>query len=171
MRPQRVPIGRILRPHGVRGELKVELLSDEATRFDSVGKVTVTRNGVDLGEFEVTGWRRLGRAIGLKLVGIDTPEAALPLRNALLEAPALPAESLPENTYFVYDLVGLHVVSESLEHLGEVVDVVQLPSGELLVVKAGETEHLVPLVQDFVKRVDLEEKLVTLHLVPGLLDL
>ena len=71
----------------------------------------------------------------------------------------------------MYDLVGLRVVSESLEHLGEVVDVVQLPSGELLVIKAGGTEHLVPFVQDFVKRVDLEEKVVTLHLVPGLLDL
>jgi 16S rRNA processing protein RimM len=146
-------------------------LSDDSNRFEGVQKVWLTREGAQIGEFDIVAWRFLGKAVGVRLRGIETPEAVLPLRGAHIEAEALPADSLPENTYFVFDLIGMRVESDEGAFLGTVADVISIPAHDLLAVRDGSVERLIPIVSDHVKHVDVQARIVIVHVIPGLLDL
>jgi len=171
MRPRRVVIGRIVRAHGVRGEMRVDLITDHEDRFASLRQVWLTRDGNDLGQFEIERWRSLGKAIGLKLRGVDAPEAVVVLRGAEIEAEPLPPGSLPDDTYYIFDLIGLEVESDDGRSLGTVSEVLQLPANDVLVVRQEKSELMLPLISSVVKKVDLERGVITAHLLPGLLDL
>lgn len=171
MRPRRVVIGRIVRPHGIRGELRVKPITDRKDRFAALTSVWLTRDGSDLGRFEIERERPLGDAVGLKLRGIDSPEAGAEYRGAFVEAEPLGTDSLPEDTYYAFDLIGLHVVGDEGSAVGTVSDVVSYPANDVLIVRQGETERMIPFAGSVIKRVDLAQRTITIHLLPGLLDL
>lgn len=171
MRPERVVIGRIVRPHGVRGELRVEVISDHEDRFARLASVWLTHGGRELGRYEIERVRRLGPAIGLKLRGLDSREAAAELRGAHVEAEPFAPETLPLDTYYTFDLIGLDVLTDEGTRIGAVADVLSFPANDVLVVRDGSTERLVPFAGSVIKHVDLAERRITISLLPGLLEL
>lgn len=170
MRPRRVLIGRIVRPHGIRGELGVAVITDHKDRFANLASVWLTRGGNELGRFEIERQRPLGDGVGLKLRGIDSREAGAELRGVLLEAEALSPDSLPEDTYYTFDLIGLDVVGDEGSRIGTVSDVLSFPANDVLVVNDGQAERMIPLVGSVIEEVDLARRRITIHLLPGLLD-
>ena len=171
MRPRRVVIGLVLRSHGVRGEMRVRPLSDHPDRFAALSRVWLTRDGRDHGEFEVEHCRSLGSAIGMKLRGIETPEDITALQGCEVVAEPLPVDSLPEDTYYVFDLVGMEVVTDEGVPLGRVAEVLAHPANDVLVVDDGGAQRLLPVIGEVVIKVDVEARVVVVHVLPGLLEL
>ncbi|HDS74601.1 MAG TPA: 16S rRNA processing protein RimM [Firmicutes bacterium] len=171
MRPERAVIGRVLRPHGVRGEILVLPTTDVANRFRGLTTVWFVRDGEELGKYEVESTRAMTKGVGLKLRRIDDRDIAAKFRGADVTAPALSPSELADREYFVSDLVGLVAKNDDGEVLGTVAEVIDNPAHAVLVIDSDGKQWQVPLVSEFVSNVDIEGGVVALRLIEGLRDL
>ena len=106
------------------------------------------------------------RGIALKFAGIDDRSAAERLRGEYLEVAAAAVASLPEGSYYHWQLVGLEVVSLDGRPLGKIVDVQEYPANDVYVVRGGAAETLVPAIREVVREVDLEAGRMVVDLPP-----
>lgn len=159
-----VAVGRVLRPWGLRGELKVEPLTDFPDRFAPGARLWVC--GVE----HTVERSRLHRGdLYLKLAGLDSPEAGERLRGALLEVRESEVHPLEADTYYHYQLEGLRVCSTAGEDLGTVQEVLDPGPHAVLIVRGGRGEVLIPFIDDVVRQVDLAAGCITIAVIPGLL--
>ncbi len=169
---ERIAIGYVVRPKGVRGEAVVEPLTGDVGRFDDVEEVILERSGQPPKRLRIAGWRLDGRGILMKFTGIDSPETvAEEVAKGYLTIPRDEVPEPPEGTIYVFDLVGCRVEDEGGNGLGEVVGVQEMPTADLLVVRNGQREVLIPLVGDFVLQVLLAEHRVVVTGVEELVPL
>jgi 16S rRNA processing protein RimM len=170
--PARLVVGRVLRPHGVRGELAVEVLSDAPDRFSPGARLDAgdPDGPAPLRPVTVTAARlHLGRLL-LRLEGVDDRDAAGELRGALLSIPAEAARPLAADEFWPHQLVGLAVVDRQGRERGRVADVVPGAAHDLLAVALpGGGSALVPAVAALVT-VELTAGRVLVDDLPGLLD-
>lgn len=165
-------VGRVGRPHGIRGEVTVEVRTDEPERRLAVGAVLTTVPAA-AGPLTVTAARWHSGRLLLGFDGVGDRGAAEGLRGVLLEVEVDPAE-VPEDPeeYYDHQLVGLRVETVEGVHLGEVAEVVHLPGQDLLAVRRdGRRELLVPLVTAIVPDVDPDGGRIVIDPPPGLLEL
>lgn len=165
----RVVVGRIGRAHGIKGDLAVEVRTDEPERRFAPGSTLVAGDRTVV----VAAARNHSGRLLLRLEGVADRTAAEALQGTVLEVDVDPAD-LPDedDAYYDHQLVGLRVHDHAGTDLGEVVDVVHLPEQDLLSIDLddGREGVLVPFVEALVPGVDLAAGHVTLADVPGLLD-
>ncbi|WP_069814963.1 ribosome maturation factor RimM [Streptomyces sp. TP-A0874] len=164
-------VGRIGRAHGIKGEVTVEVRTDEPELRLAPGAVLAT-DPASAGPLAVaTGRVHSGRLL-LSFEGVTDRTAAEQLRNTLLIAEVDPEES-PEDPEEFYDhqLIDLDVVTADGEPVGRIVEISHLPYQDLLVVRRpGGGEALIPFVAEVVPEVDLAEQRMVVTPPPGLLD-
>lgn len=165
-KPRHLIIGRVLKPWGTRGELKVAILTDFPERFASLRTVYV---GDDAKPFSVERARRHGNVALLKLKGIDTPEAAAKLREQLMYVAVEDAVKLPEGRVYLYQLIGLRVKTVEGEPLGEIADVLDTGANDVYVVHDGTREILLPAIPQVIKEIALERGEMIVQLIEGLI--
>jgi len=165
-----VVVGVVGRPHGIRGELGVDVRTDEPESRFAVGTVLHAESAPHR-HWEVLGRRWHGERLLLRLSGVADRTQAETLRGTRL-AVTVAADQRPEDEdeYYDHQLVGLRVLDHSGAAVGDVTEVVHLPSQDMLAVRLdpGE-ERLIPFVAALVPTVDLAAGTVTLADVPGLL--
>jgi 16S rRNA processing protein RimM len=159
-----VVVGRVVKPQGRRGEVLVHPLSDRPDRLASLDRAFVAGPGGETREVRVTSsWPHKGRHV-LKLEGVDTIDEAERLRGWSLGIAEEELAPLPEGSYYHHELEGLTVRDGTGSEVGVVEDVLETGAGApILVVRGLAGETLVPLVTDFVKRVDLEGRQVLIE--------
>ncbi len=165
-KPRYLTIGRVLKPWGYRGELKIEIMTDFPDRFASLKTVFL---GEAAKPFAVEHARITGKSVRLKLKGIDTPEAGARLRNQLVQIPTEEAVPLPPGHYYLYQLVGLRVKTTQGENIGQVVDILETGANDVYVVRNDDREILIPAIEPVVKKVDLENGELIIEPMEGLL--
>lgn len=174
-----VALGKIVGTHGVRGLLRFHPY-DRSSELPPTGRsvyLTATRptphDPVDVSTSRtivLDDARPHGNVALLSVRGIDSIEAATPLVGHAL---ALPEADLPApnaNEYYVYQLEGLAVVTETGEPLGTIARSFSNGANEVLVVQDRGHEHLIPLIADVVRTVDLAGRRIVIDAIPGLLD-
>ena len=149
-----VLVGRVGRPHGIDGAFVVEQASEDATRFELGAELFVDGVTARVVDSRQIGGR--GRAIRLDRRVERGAELAV-RRDDLPE--------LPEDSYYVAELVGMEVLDQSGEKVGVVRDVLPGPANDALELDTG---LLLPLVEDCVRKVDLGERRI--HLNRGFTD-
>jgi 16S rRNA processing protein RimM len=163
--PGYIAVARVRRPFGLKGELRCDSLTDFPERF---------KRGLPLWadgrELVLRAIRVHGDDLLLSFRDVETPEAAEALRGALLCVPEEKAVSLPPDTYFVHDLVGLSVWTADGEELGAVQDILPTGSNDVWVVRGPRGEVLLPALDDVILEVDLEARRALVAVPPGLLD-
>ena len=153
-RPDLVRIGRVGRPHGVDGAFVVDEASEDGRRFEVGAELLVDGEPARVVASRQVGGRR-------RAVKLDRPVK----RGAEL---ALPREQLPElpaDTYYVADLVGMHVLDQQGKRVGVVRDVIPGPANDVLELDGG---RLLPLVEECIHEVDLPGRRLILN--PGFID-
>ena len=168
--PDRVLVGRIRRPHGVRGELLVDVVSDVPGRLapgrqlwletpDGAGRsVTVAAN------------RSHSHGMLVLFEGLEDRNAVESLRGAVLEVERGTVKPAPAGSYYYFELSGCVCRDTHHGELGEVVDVIEDGGGLLLEVAAGERRLLVPFVEEYIATVDVDARRIELNLPNGLLE-
>ncbi|WP_052864932.1 ribosome maturation factor RimM [Streptomyces niger] len=164
-------VARIGRAHGIKGEVTVEVRTDEPELRLAPGAVLAT-DPASVGPLTIeTGRVHSGRLL-LRFKGVKDRTAAEALRNTLLIAEVDP-EVLPEDPEEFYDhqLVDLDVVTADGTEVGRITEVSHLPYHDLLVVeRADGSEVMIPFVAEIVPEIDLEEQRAVITPPPGLLD-
>ncbi|WP_026929046.1 ribosome maturation factor RimM [Glycomyces tenuis] len=164
-----VVVGRIVRPHGVRGEVIVEVRTDDPDARFRPGTEYDTPKGTL--RAETVRWHQ-GRPM-LTFAGVTGREAAEALRGTELTV-ELPSEDLPSDgeEYHDTELIGLRVVEGDGTEIGTIARVDHGPAYETLVVKRrGTHPALIPFVDEMIDDIDTEAGTVVVELPPGLLEL
>lgn len=158
--PERVRIGQIVGVHGIRGQVKVDPLTDFVERLSEGSRLFLRGDWVRVEKFQI----HKGRPI-LGLSGVKDRNTAETLRGEYLEAILDQKPELEEDEFLVEDLIGLKVVDAAGKEIGFVEEVLAYPAQDIL--QVGEV--LIPLVKEFVKSIDMEQNLITVELIPGML--
>lgn len=159
-----VAVGRVVRPWGLRGHVKVESLTDFVERFEPGNTVWV--RGVHR---TVEGSRTHKGELFVKLSGIDNPDAAEALRGYLLEVAEADLHPLPEGDFYHFQLEGLPVRTLDGETLGSIAEVFDSGAHSVLVLRGDRGEILLPFTEDVIRRVDIDGGVVEVELMEGLL--
>ena len=149
-------IAQILKPHGVKGDVKVFPLTDDVSRFKRLKEAFIEYNG----RYEpilIDGSKNASGAVVLHIEGVDTPEQAEKLRGMYIAVDKAHAVKLPEGAYFVSDIIGCSVVSTDGAELGKVTDVFETSANDVYVIE-GERKLLVPALKKLLNEVDVENK-------------
>ena len=165
-----VVVGRVLRPHGVRGAVIVEPHSDNPERFASGARLLARREGGAPRAVVVAGARPHGKALLVEVEGVVDRDAAELLRGCWLEVPAREVPPAPPGSYYFYELVGCRCHDRRAGELGEIVDLLEDGGGLLLLVERPGARLLVPFVERFLRGVDREQRRIELELPEGLVE-
>lgn len=152
-RPSHIILGRVIRPHGVHGEVKLAWYAETWEPFQAVGTVWLGTPGGAREPMRVEQVRPHGRTLVLKLGGIETPEAAATLVGREVAIPREAAPPPPEGTFYHYDILGLRVVAGE-RPLGTVRDILETPAHDVYVVEGPGGEWLLPATRAHIRRVD-----------------
>jgi 16S rRNA processing protein RimM len=168
--PRFLIIGRVVRAHGVRGEMHVTIHTDVPERFTWLERVFISKDEDDQNPrpvpLESVRFHK-GNAL-VKLGGYDSREQVELLRTWWLMVPEEEGIPLEEGEYFLYQLEGLEVYTDEGEHLGTVSEVLQTKANNVFVVQGPAGELLLPDTEEVVLEVDVEAGRITVHLIPGL---
>ncbi|NLD73463.1 MAG: 16S rRNA processing protein RimM [Chloroflexi bacterium] len=163
--PQFLAIGRIVAPRGVRGEMRVEIESDDPERFHALGTVYL---GEEHRPFRVQGARlHQGRAL-LTLHGIADRSAAEAWRGVYVYVSREDALPLEENQYYHYQIIGLQAVTEEGEALGRISEVLTTGANDVYVIQGPRGEILLPAYQDVILHVDRASGRMVVRIPEGL---
>lgn len=154
-REGRLVVGLVRGVHGLRGALRVEVLSDEPERF-APGSVVHPEGSTRV--LTVAESRQDGPGLLVRFAEVPDRNAADALRDVYLETEA--AADLPAETYYWHDVVGCQVVNESGEVLGSVDDVMRVGEAEVYVVRGQRGELLVPAVSSVVRELAPQRRLI-----------
>lgn len=165
--PRFLAIGRVIKPHGVLGEVRVELMTDVPQRFGWLKTIYVGER--DPRPVAVESVRYHQEFVLLKLAGYPTRTEAEALRNELLQVPEEEAIPLEEGEYFLHQLLGLEVLTEAGQSLGRLTDILETGANNVFVVSGGGGEHLIPDIPDVVREVDVDGGRIIIRPLPGLL--
>ena len=178
--PQYLTVGRVLRPHGVRGELLLEVLTDfpdtligqtvyfapgEGTPPDSPpGLAGAARRQAQVASIR---WHR-GRLL-IHLGGCGDRETADAYRGSLIQIEAGQAQPLADGQYYHHQIVGLRAIGDEGQTLGEVTGVLETGANDVYVVQTSAGgELLLPAISSVVRKIDLEAGEMFVHLLDGL---
>jgi len=166
-------VGHLVNTQGVQGEVRVVSRTDfNDIRFKKGAKLLLVHPNLPKPvELTVASSRPHKQFILLKFEGHSNINDVEKYKGGELKVPEDDLVKLPENTYYIYQLVGCQVVTDEGEVLGVLKDVLQPGANDVYIVKPPKGKDiLLPVIPDCVLDVDVENKKILVHILPGLLD-
>lgn len=167
-KPAFLAVGRIRRPHGLRGEVLVELLTDFPERIKPNASLFL---GNSHRELVVVSVRNHKDGLLLGFNEYQDSESARKLGNHLIYVRVDALQKLPEDQYYHHDLIGIQVFTDEDRVLGVISEIIQTGANDVFIVQdyRGE-EILLPAIADVIQDIDLLNKTMKVRLLPGLLN-
>ncbi len=165
--PRYLAVGRIVAPHGVRGEVEVEIHTDFPQRFAPEARFFV---GERKAEMVVEQVRPFKKRLLIKFREIPDRTTAERWRGAWIHVPTEEAWPLEEGEYYEFQIIGLDVWTDEGEYLGIVDHIIYTGANDVYVVQGPRGEILLPAIEHVIREIDLDEERITVHLLPGLVE-
>lgn len=156
-------IGQVLRPQGIRGQVRVRPDTDDPGRFDELEYVYIQEKNGTYAQISVDEVSVREDAVYLRLNGATTREEAEAQRNWMLYVDRAHARELAENETFICDLIGCKAVDTQGNELGTVTDVLQPGGNDVYVIKTPRGEMLLPALMHVVPQVDTENGKIVIN--------
>jgi 16S rRNA processing protein RimM len=166
-------VGKITKPHGLKGEVRVFPETDfPDERFVEGNTLYLDRgNGSDLIPLVIAARRKHKQFELLRFEGYHHINDVEPWAGALLKVSEDQLSELKDGEYYYHEIVGCRVITEEGKELGKVKEILATGANDVWVVKTGHgKEVLIPYIDDVVKAVDVETKTVKVHMIEGLID-
>lgn len=161
-----IKIGQIVNTVGLKGEVKIYSFAENLQRFENMNEIFVEEE-----LFKIEKSRIQKNTVVLKLEKINSVEIAESYRNKFLYIPEDALEELPEDSYYIKDLVGLDVYDKHGDMLGYVSDIIKGPGQDLYEIEGLDKTFLLPGVKEFILEIDIAKKRIVVDPPKGLLDL
>lgn len=168
MEKQLIEIGQIVNTYGIKGFLKVVPYTDDITRFEKLNNIYIqTKKSLETVAIEEVKYSK--NLVLLKIKGIDDINSAEIYKNCYIKIDRSDAVELPEDSYFIIDLIGVEVITDKGENIGNIIDVFSTGANDVYVVKNELGKQvLLPAIGDVIKNVDIKNKKMIVHLLEGL---
>ena len=164
--PVYLTVGYLRRPHGLRGEIVMDLHTDFPERLKRGRKLLVTEAHTEL---TIEGVREHQKGVLIKFNGVDTPEQAGQYRNQWVYVKATDVPPLPEGQIYQHELFGFQVVDDNDNLLGELVEIIETGANDVYVVRDGSgKELLLPAIASVILDRDMTSRTMRVHLLEGL---
>lgn len=166
-----IPVGRVTKVHGLKGELKLYPSTDD-TWIAGAKQIRLSRDNPvkDFAEYSIQSIRGKDIPFIIKFKRIDSIEAAGELVGQTLYILRDQLPDLPEDEYYWFQIQGLRVYDEDGHYYGNIEEIIRTGSNDVYVVRDDEKELLLPMIDSVVKIIDLEAKKLIFHPVEGLLE-
>lgn len=158
---ERVVIGIVVGSHGLQGTVKIDARTDFPERFEALKSCWVCRGESEAREVRIKRCKFVTRGILLTLEGVKTRDEADKLRGATIEVPISERWALPENSFYVSDLIGCTAVDESGGTIGTVEQVIR-GMQDILSIQSARGEILVPFVDAWVGETDVNARRIVI---------
>jgi len=166
--PVYLAVGLLRRPHGVHGEILMEVYTDFPERLEDGTTVFL---GAKHKPATLRHIRHHNEGLLFSFEGVDTPESAGLLRKQLVYVKTATRPALPAGQYYHHQMIGMTVVDDSGNELGKLTEIIQTGANDVYVVLSGTgKELLLPSIKQVVLDVDVESNRMIVHLIPGLLE-
>lgn len=163
-------VGIISSTHGIRGEVKVFPTTDDAARFKKLKKV-ILDDEAGRRELEIEGVKFFKRMVILKFKGLDSIDDVTPYKGTGLLVARENAVRLRRNEYFIADLIGMRVIDEEEKEVGVLTDVIETGANDVYAVEMTDGgEVLLPAIRQCILDVDVDARLMRVHIMEGLLS-
>jgi len=164
-------IGKVVRPQGLKGLLRILSYARSAESFLNVGTVLLKSDKQELVEYKISSLKAHKGVFLMKLEGLNSLGDAERYRGAeiFLKKDLLRREG--DEDYFWFELIGLTVFLSSGRCIGTLKQIIPTGSNDIFVVKEGKKEYLIPAIHGVVEKIDLKNKRIIIYEVEGLLDL
>jgi 16S rRNA processing protein RimM len=163
-------IGRIVRSHGLTGRMKVLSYLESQDVLDHLEVVSVGRRVQDAVTFPLDSLQTGRKWFIMKLAGVEDKDAASQLVGSSLWMPLEKMKELPDDEYYWHDIIGLEVVTEEGRILGRIKSVFPTGSNDVYVCRGNGKEILLPAIDDVVRKIDLDQRVMVVRLLEGLAD-
>ena len=165
--PDFLVIGKIFRPHGIRGEMRMEVLTDFPERLQKGMTIYFGENHSPQ-VLRSLRWHR--DALIMAIEAINDPESAGGLRNQLVYVRSDDRPPLPEGEYYHHQILGLKVKTIDDRFLGVLVQILETGANDVFIIRQEQgSEILIPAIPDVICKIDLQEGEIIVNLLPGLL--
>lgn len=159
--PLFLAIGRLRRPHGVKGEIIMEVLTNFPDRLHANMLVCV---GEEHELHEIEQLRSHNKAVIIKFTGLDDRDQVGRLRNEIVYLQSADYPELPEGEYYYFQLLGLLVLDESGKELGYLVEILETGANDVYVVRSADgNEILLPAIHSVILEVNLDRREIRVH--------
>jgi 16S rRNA processing protein RimM len=166
--PEFLVVGRVIRPHSMRGALIVQALSSMINAIPPGSKILV---GDPPNEEKIDDIRPHRDRYLMSLSGCSTRDEAERFRGAEIRLRFEDVDPLPDGEYYHWQILGLQVATQAGQPLGEVVQILETGANDVYIVRAADgKEQLLPAIKPVIKIIDLEAGNLIVELLPGLLD-
>lgn len=164
-------VGKIVNTHGLRGDVKVVAWTDCPEVFEDIETVYIKKKN-EYEKLDITNIKYQKNNLIVKFAQIKDINEAEKYKNFVLYCKRADLGELPEGVYYIADLIGSKIVTEDGESIGTVIDVFNTGSNDIYEVKReGKKNMLIPVIDDVVRKIDIENKTITVSLMDGLEDL
>lgn len=166
MKNEILEVGKVVNTHGIRGELKIQPWVDDPAVFDELEYIYIGGE-----KYNITRSRFHKTCEIVAVEGIDNINEAEKLKNKIATVERECLGELPDGTYYIADILGLSVICDDGRDLGKITQVISTGSNDVYQVESpGKKPVLLPVIDDVVKEVNINEGIVKVTLIPGLID-
>ena len=163
-------VGVITQTHGIHGEVKIFPTTDDAGRFRKLKTVWLD-DGKRRLKMKIAGVKFFKQYVIAKFEGYDSINDVEVLKGAKLLVEREKAVKLQKDEYFIADLIGMKVETESGETLGKVKDVLKTGANDVYVVELpDQKEALFPAIRECILNIDMDQSVITVHVMDGLME-
>lgn len=159
-------VGKIVNTHGIKGEVRIIPLTDDITRFERLKQVFTDDDDHDALDIEYVKYHK--NFVIIKFKGINSINEAEKYKNTYILVDRENFIKLPVGSYFIADIIGLHVIDINGEQLGIISDVISTGSNDVYIVKGDADEILIPALKSIVREINVCEGRMTVELPEGL---
>jgi len=165
-----VPFGEILKPHGIKGELKVLFYNESSSLLKNNQIVFLSNLDNEIFKYKIETLFYSFKKNRIKFFDINTIEEADELRGYTLNVLRSDFPKLNKNEYYLNDLVGYKLIDKSNTNYGIVENVLILPANNVLSVAIENKEYLIPLIDDIIIDIIQEEEKIIIDPIEGLFN-
>ena len=169
MAEEYIRVGKILSTQGCRGAVRVLPLTDYPERFQKLDRVKVQLKEARK-DFQIEEVSTHNKFLIMKFCEIDDMDTAEQLKGGFLEVTRDELVPLPEDHFYIFEIIGLKVHDLSGACLGQVTDVLQTGANDVYVVETGGRPLLIPALKQVVREIDLPGRRMRVELLEGLMD-
>lgn len=163
-------IAKIVRSHGIKGELKILPANPYVLSLEKDTEVYVYNRFDRFHIMHIESIRKIPQGGILKLKEITTRTDAETYTQGYVAIERGLLNDLPKDEFYIADIVGFNVNNETGDAVGILTDIIAMPAHEVYEIECNGSKKLIPAVEEFIKKIDTEKKTVTIKVIPGLLD-